>query len=111
MGTLLCGVIGISCQLLGATGGYDLFGWFSAMGNGIIGMGELVIIAMMAGGMLEIIRENGGINYIIDKITAHVSNKRVSRTVYCRTGFHGQCMHCQQYGCHPHGRQYSQENR
>lgn len=76
MGTLLCGVIGISCQLLGATGGYDLFGWFSAMGNGIIGMGELVIIAMMAGGMLEIIRENDGINYIIDKITAHVSNKR-----------------------------------
>ena len=76
MGTLLCGVIGVSCQLLGATEGYDLFGWFSAMGNGIIGMGELVIIAMMAGGMLEIIRENGGINYIIDKITAHVSNKR-----------------------------------
>ena len=76
MGTLLCGVIGVSCQLLGATGGYDLFGWCSAMGNGIIGMGELVIIAMMAGGMLEIIRENGGINYIIDKITAHVSNKR-----------------------------------
>lgn len=76
MGTLLCGVIGVSCQLLGATGGYDLFGWFSAMGNGIIGMGELVIIAMMAGGMLGIIRENGGINYIIDKITAHVSNKR-----------------------------------
>lgn len=76
MGTLLCGVIGVSCQLLGATGGYGLFGWFSAMGNGIIGMGELVIIAMMAGGMLEIIRENGGINYIIDKITAHVSNKR-----------------------------------
>lgn len=76
MGTLLCGVIGVSCQPLGATGGYDLFGWFSAMGNGIIGMGELVIIAMMAGGMLEIIRENGGINYIIDKITAHVSNKR-----------------------------------
>ena len=76
MGTLLYGVIGVSCQLLGATGGYGLFGWFSAMGNGIIGMGELVIIAMMAGGMLEIIRENGGINYIIDKITAHVSNKR-----------------------------------
>ena len=76
MGTLLCGVIGVSCQLLGATGGYGLFGWFATRGCGIIGMGELVIIAMMAGGMLEIIRENGGINYIIDKITAHVSNKR-----------------------------------
>lgn len=46
------------------------------MGNGVISMGELVIIAMMAGGMLETIRENGGINFIIDKITAHVKNKR-----------------------------------
>lgn len=46
------------------------------MGNGVISMGELVIIAMMAGGMLETIRENGGINFIISKITAHVKNKR-----------------------------------
>ncbi len=46
------------------------------MGNGVIGMGELIIIAMMAGGMLEIIRENGGIDFIISKITAHVNSKR-----------------------------------
>ena len=76
LGTLLCGAIGIGSHLLGASGSYDLFGWFSAMGNGIIGMGELIIIAMMAGGMLEIIRENGGIDFIINKITAHVNNKR-----------------------------------
>ena len=76
LGTLLCGIIGITGHMMGAEDSYDLFGWFSAMGNGVIGMGELIIIAMMAGGMLEIIRENGGINYIIDKITAHVSNKR-----------------------------------
>lgn len=76
LGTLLCGAIGIGSQLLGASGSYDLFGWFSAMGNGIIGMGELIIIAMMAGGMLEIIRENGGIDFIINKITAHVNSKR-----------------------------------
>ena len=76
LGTLLCGAIGIGCHLLGASGSYDLFGWFSAMGNGIIGMGELIIIAMMAGGMLEIIRENGGIDFIINKITAHVNSKR-----------------------------------
>ena len=31
---------------------------------------------MMAGGMLEMIRENGGIDYIIDKLTAHVESKR-----------------------------------
>ena len=76
LGPLLCGAIGIGSHLLGASGSYDLFGWFSAMGNGIIGMGELIIIAMMAGGMLEIIRENGGIDFIINKITAHVNSKR-----------------------------------
>lgn len=76
LGTLLCGAIGIGSHFLGASGSYDLFGWFSAMGNGIIGMGELIIIAMMAGGMLEIIRENGGIDFIINKITAHVNSKR-----------------------------------
>ena len=76
LGTLLCGAIGIGSHLLGASGCYDLFGWFSAMGNGIIGMGELIIIAMMAGGMLEIIRENGGIDFIINKITTHVNSKR-----------------------------------
>lgn len=70
LGSFLCGIIGI------IDGGYDIFGWFSAMGNGVIGMGELIIIAMMAGGMLEIIRENGGIDFIISKITAHVNSKR-----------------------------------
>lgn len=76
LGTLLCGIIGIAGYALDAPGSYDLFGWFSAMGNGVTGMGELIIIAMMAGGMLEIIRENGGIDFIISKITSHVSNKR-----------------------------------
>ena len=70
LGSILCGIIGI------IDGGYDIFGWFSAMGNGVIGMGELIIIAMMAGGMLEIIRDNGGIDFIISKITAHVNSKR-----------------------------------
>lgn len=70
LGSILCGIIGI------IDGGYDIFGWFSAMGNGVTGMGELIIIAMMAGGMLEIISENGGIDFIISKITAHVNSKR-----------------------------------
>lgn len=70
MGTVLCGVIGLAC------GDYTLFGWFGSLGNGVLGMGELIIIAMMAGGMLEIIRQNGGIDYIIDKLTTHVSGKR-----------------------------------
>lgn len=76
LGSLLCGIIGISAHWMGMPNSYSVFGWFSAMGNGVTGMGELVIIAMMAGGMLEIVRENGGINFIIDKITARVKSKR-----------------------------------
>ena len=70
IGLALCGIIGV------ADGSYSVYGWFGAMGNGILGMGELIIIAMMAGGMLEIVRKNGGIDYIISLITRHVSTRR-----------------------------------
>lgn len=70
LGIVLCGVIGM------AKGSYGFFDWLTAMGQGITGMGELIIIAMMAGGMLEIIRENGGIDFIINALTKHVHGKR-----------------------------------
>lgn len=70
IGITLCGAIGM------IDGSYTLFGWLGAMGKGVVGMGELVIVAMLAGGMLEIIRENGGIDYIIQRMTAHISSKR-----------------------------------
>ena len=70
IGILLTGIIG----MIG--GSFDVYGWFGAMGDGIKGMGELIIITMMAGGLLEIIRMNGGIDYIIKKLTAHVNCRR-----------------------------------
>ena len=70
IGIVLTGAIGI------IDGSYDVYGWFGSMGAGIKGMGELIIITMMAGGMLEIIRENGGIDYLIKMITRHVNSKR-----------------------------------
>lgn len=70
LGIALCGIIGI----LG--GSYDFYGWLNALGNGIVGMGELIIIAMMAGGMLEIIKVNGGIDYIIEKMSGRIRGKR-----------------------------------
>lgn len=39
-------------------------------------MGELIIITIMAGGILEVIRLNGGIRFIIQKLTAHIRGKR-----------------------------------
>ena len=70
LGIVLTGIIGI------ATGCYDIYGWFGAMGGGIIGMGELIIITMMAGGMLEVIKHNGGIDFIISGLTRHTHGKR-----------------------------------
>ena len=70
LGIVLTGAIGI------ADGSYDVFGWFHAMGDGIIGMGELIIITMMAGGLLEIIRYNGGIDFLLERLTRHVNTKR-----------------------------------
>ena len=56
IGILTSGIIGI------ATGSFGIFDWFGAMGTGITGMGELIIITLLAGGMLETIRYNGGID-------------------------------------------------
>lgn len=70
LGIALCGIIGV----LG--GSYDFYEWLNALGNGIVGMGELIIIAMMAGGMLEIIKVNGGIDYIIEKLSGRIRGKR-----------------------------------
>ena len=72
---LLLGII--STAIIGiVTGSFGVFDCFAAMGNGITGMGELIIITLLAGGMLETIRFNGGINFIITKLTRHVHGKR-----------------------------------
>ena len=39
-------------------------------------MGELIIVTLLAGGMLELIRYNGGLRYIITHLTARVSSRR-----------------------------------
>ncbi len=86
---LVCAIIGLNVSLVltigilsvgltglatGSIGGY--FGWVEAMGEGIAGMGDLIIITLMAGGMLEVIRHNGGIDYILRAITRHIHGRR-----------------------------------
>ena len=72
LGIISTGVIG----MLGGT--YSVFDWFGSMGSGISGMGELIIITLMAGGMLEIIRYNGGIDYVLRVLTARIRSKRAA---------------------------------
>jgi Na+/H+ antiporter NhaC len=70
IGILLTGIIGISI------GAYDVFGWFAAMNDGMMGMSELIIVTILAGGMLEIIRYNGGIDLIIKALTRNIKTSR-----------------------------------
>ena len=70
LGILCSGIVGI------ITGSIQFWEWIAAIGTGISGMGELIIITLLAGGMLEMIRYNGGIAYIIQKLTTHVKSKK-----------------------------------
>ena len=85
LGTALAGVNVMFVLVIGLvatgvagllTGGFGLFGWLGAMGGGITGMGELIIITLLAGGMLELIRLGGGIDYVITRLTNRVRGKR-----------------------------------
>lgn len=46
------------------------------MSEGIMGMAELVIISLLIGGMVELIRHNGGITFLINFIGKRVSTKK-----------------------------------
>ena len=70
LGILLSGIIGLSY------GTFDIYGWLKAMGDSILSMGELIIITIMAGGLLELIKHNGGIDFIIQLMTRRTSSKR-----------------------------------
>lgn len=69
-GILLTGIIGISF------GCFSPMGWMESMGEGILGMGELIIVTLLAGGMLELIRYNGGIDWLMQKLTRRIRGKR-----------------------------------
>ncbi len=69
-GTILAGLIGL------CTAAFDVWGWTGAIGTGIGGMSELIVVTILAGGMLEMIRLNGGFAWIIQKMTAHTESVR-----------------------------------
>lgn len=70
VGILLSGIVGL------LTDGFDIWGWNASMGLGITNMGELIIVTLLAGGMLEMIRYNGGIDWIILKLTSRIRSTK-----------------------------------
>lgn len=70
IGLLVNAVIGFAMGSLGWAS------FLSAIGGGISGMGDLIIVTALAGGMLELIRANGGLDYIVSGLTRNINGKR-----------------------------------
>ena len=63
--------------IIGFTGGELTWsGYLESIGSGISGMGDLIIVTMMAGGMLELIKSNGGLDYIVGKLTKKINGRK-----------------------------------
>lgn len=71
IGVILSGIVGLCFD------GFGVWDWTAAMSSGIVNdMGELIIVSLMAGGMFELIRFNGGIDWLIQKMTKNIRSKR-----------------------------------
>ena len=86
IGIVLSGIVGLW------TGSFDIWGWNASMGLGITNMGELIIVTLLAGGMLEMIRYNGGIDWIIRKLTSRIhSSKGAEMSIAALVSFANLC--------------------
>ena len=76
-GNMLTCVTGI------ADGSYDFIRWTDSMLQGVAGMSELILISMLAGGIFAVINHNGGLEYVIAKITRRVRSRAGAETSIC----------------------------
>lgn len=70
VGIAITGLIGI------LAGKFDFWTYLSNLGDGVTSMGDLIIVAMLAGGMLELIRANGGLRLIICLLQKGIRGRR-----------------------------------
>ena len=70
IGIVVNGILGF------VTGSLGWNCYLEAIGSGISGMGDLIIVTLLAGGMLELIRVNGGLDYIVEAMTRRIRGKR-----------------------------------
>lgn len=77
IGTILNTIIGIHYGI------FDIFGAFSCIGDGTVSMANTLIVAMLAGGLLKMVRYNGGITYIIKETQHLITNKKTCEIGIC----------------------------
>lgn len=70
LGIVTSVVMALACTDMGVV---DML---TAMGSGITGMGDLIVVTLLASGLLGLIKHNGGIHFIINWLTRHISGSR-----------------------------------
>lgn len=68
--------IAASCAVALIDGHCGVFELLGHMGSGIDSMGNLIIITLLSAGMLGIIKAAGGIDWLLQRLTAHVAGPR-----------------------------------
>lgn len=77
MGNVLTGIVGI------ADGSYGLMEWTSSMTSGIMGMSELILISMMAGGIFALITKQGVMERFIQQVSKKIHTQRGAELSIC----------------------------
>ena len=77
IGIILNTVIGIMFGI------FNIFDAFTYIGDGTISMATTLIVALLAGGLLLLVRYNGGISYIIEKTGAWIKGKKTCEIGIC----------------------------
>lgn len=80
-------VLALGCMLTCATGiidgSYDLISWEEAALQGVMGMSELILISLLAGGIFALIRYNGGFDFMISRMTRHLKSSMGAEWSIC----------------------------
>lgn len=70
VGIVFAGILGI------VGGSFDIFGLLQAVQEGMNGMMDLALIAVVVGGLVELIKDAGGIDWLLNTITSKIKSKK-----------------------------------
>lgn len=75
VGTLMTDIIGV------ASGAFTSVDVLTAAGEGLGSMCELILVTLLAGGVMNVVKQAGGFDYLIEVLTSRTSSRRGAEEV------------------------------
>lgn len=69
-GTIFAGVIGLFA------GTFDVMGFLNLLGDGMAGMQQIALLSILLGGLVELVRVHGGIDFLLHSISSRVKSRK-----------------------------------